>query len=57
MPVPSCLLVLLGVLATSGGSRVTVLPSSEVWEGAAVELGCYTQLGTQVGQGRTDVRG
>ena len=57
MPRPSCLLGVLGVLATSGGSSVTVLPSSEVWEGATVELGCFTQLGTQVGQGRTDNRG
>ena len=57
MPAPSCLLVLLGVLATSGGTSVTVLPSSEVWEGATVELGCYTSLGTQVGQGRPDYTG
>ena len=53
MPPPGSLLVLLGVLGTSGGSSVFVLPGSELWEGARVELGCYTPLGTQVGAGWT----
>ena len=53
MPPSSRLLVLLGVLGTSGGSSVFVLPSSELWEGARVELGCYTPLDTQVGPGET----